>query len=80
MHLENNYIRKCDPNPKDRSHFFFSCADPRQLRTNVYVKRCLENDAKYAWKMREEKRLVRGVGGLRSKVDGEVREKSLKCT
>lgn len=30
--------------------------------------------------MREEKRLVRVVVGLRSKVDGEVREKSLKCT
>lgn len=40
----------------------------------------MENDAKDARKMREEKRFVRGVRGLRSKVDGEVREKSLKCT
>lgn len=40
----------------------------------------MENDAKHAWKMREEKRLMRGVGGLRSKVDGEMRKKSLKCT
>lgn len=38
----------------------------------IYVKGCLENDVKDAWEMREEKRLVRGVGGLRSKVDGEV--------
>lgn len=46
----------------------------------IYVKGCLENDVKDAWEMREEKRLVRGVRGLRSKVDGEVREKSLKCS
>lgn len=46
----------------------------------IYVKGCLENDVKDAWEMSEEKRLVRGVTGLRSKVDGEVREKSLKCT
>ena len=46
----------------------------------IHVKGCLENDVKDAWEMSEEKRLVRGVTGLRSKVDGEVREKSLKCT
>lgn len=63
MHLENNYVRRWDPNPNDRSHIFFHAQILAQQRVNVYVKGCLENDAKDAWKMREEKRLLRGAGG-----------------